>query len=346
MNVTITDIARVTGLSTATISKYLNNKHIREENRILIEKAIRELGYIPNRNAQLLRSRNTRTIGILLSDLGNYFWGNVINSIIQYFAAHDYAVIICSFFFDHDNEVNTIQDIISQHFDGVIMLPNNAQDDLYHLLQDAGIPVILLDQLPVTADRYPVDCIIFDNYKGGAQLAAHLLENGHTNIRILESYTNSYTIDQRIQGFVDVYRQNGYDLTRQMLDNPPVRFYDTDITIAASKEHFAKIMDSPDPPTAIFFVCYISAMGGLSAASSMQISVPDELSLVCFDDDPLFRTMSAAMTCVSQDLKAIGNHASRLLLRRIRGDYSDFPKIDMLDVNFHPRRSVKNLNNL
>ena len=73
MNVTINDIARATGLSTATISKYINHKKIREENRILIEKAIQELGYTPNRNAQLLRAKNTHTIGILISDLGNYF---------------------------------------------------------------------------------------------------------------------------------------------------------------------------------------------------------------------------------------------------------------------------------
>lgn len=344
MNVTINDIARVTGLSTATISKYLNHKSIREENRVLIEQAIQELGYTPNRSAQLLRSKNTRTIGILISDLGNYFWGTVINSIIHYFAARDYTVITCSFFFDHDYELTTIQDIISQHFDGVIMLPNNSQDNLYHLLQDAGIPVILLDQIPSCVKQYPVDCIISDNYKGGAQLATHLLEHGHTNIRILESYTNSYTIDERIRGFMDVYKQNGYDLSEQMKDCPPIRFCDTDITIAASREHFLQIMNSPNPPTAIFFVCYISAMGGLSAASSMRLSVPDELSLICFDDDPLFKTMSAAMTCVSQDLKSIGLHASKLLLKRIRGDYTDFPKIDMLDVNFHPRRSVKNLN--
>ena len=84
MNVTINDIARATGLSTATISKYINHKKIREENRILIEKAIQELGYTPNRNAQLLRAKNTHTIGILISDLGNYFWGELVNSIIKH----------------------------------------------------------------------------------------------------------------------------------------------------------------------------------------------------------------------------------------------------------------------
>ena len=98
MNVTINDIARATGLSTATISKYINHKKIREENRILIEKAIQELGYTPNRNAQLLRAKNTHTIGILISDLGNYFWGELVNSIIKHFTDHGYTVIVCSFF--------------------------------------------------------------------------------------------------------------------------------------------------------------------------------------------------------------------------------------------------------
>ena len=171
MNVTINDIARATGLSTATISKYINHKKIREENRILIEKAIQELGYTPNRNAQLLRAKNTHTIGILISDLGNYFWGELVNSIIKHFTDHGYTVIVCSFFFEHQKEIDTIQDIISQHFDGVIMLPSCWHDDLYQLLQNAGIPVVMLDQIPASMRHFPVDCVISDNYRGGALLA-------------------------------------------------------------------------------------------------------------------------------------------------------------------------------
>ena len=293
MNVTINDIARATGLSTATISKYINHKKIREENRILIEKAIQELGYTPNRNAQLLRAKNTHTIGILISDLGNYFWGELVNSIIKHFTDHGYTVIVCSFFFEHQKEIDTIQDIISQHFDGVIMLPSCWHDDLYQLLQNAGIPVVLLDQIPASMRHFPVDCVISDNYKGGALLAEHLLEKGHTKVWIMEQYLDSYTIEQRIQGFVDVYQKNGIDLLKQQDSFPPVS--------------------------------------------------PQDISFVCFDDDPLFKTMSATMTCVSQDLTSMGKHAVELLLKRIHGDYTDFPKIDMLDVVFHPRRSVKDL---
>lgn len=78
--------------------------------------------------------------------------------------------------FEHQKEIDTIQDIISQHFDGVIMLPSCWHDDLYQLLQNAGIPVVLLDQIPASMRHFPVDCVISDNYKGGALLAEHLLE--------------------------------------------------------------------------------------------------------------------------------------------------------------------------
>ena len=343
MNVTINDIARATGLSTATISKYINHKKIREENRILIEKAIQELGYTPNRNAQLLRAKNTHTIGILISDLGNYFWGELVNSIIKHFTDHGYTVIVCSFFFEHQKEIDTIQDIISQHFDGVIMLPSCWHDDLYQLLQNTGIPVVMLDQIPASMRHFPVDCVISDNYRGGALLAEHLLEKGHTKVWIMEQYLDSYTIEQRIQGFVDVYQKNGIDLLKQQDSFPPVSFGSTAETITQSNLHFQKLIDSSDPPTAVFFDCYLSAMGGLSAASQARISVPQDISFVCFDDDPLFKTMSATMTCVSQDLTSMGKHAVELLLKRIHGDYTDFPKIDMLDIVFHPRRSVKDL---
>ena len=145
------------------------------------------------------------------------------------------------------------------------------------------------------------------------------------------------------QDYVDVYQKNGIDLLKQQDSFPPVSFGSTAETIIQSNLHFQKLIDSSDPPTAVFFDCYLSAMGGLSAASQARISVPQDISFVCFDDDPLFKTMSATMTCVSQDLTSMGKHAVELLLKRIHGDYTDFPKIDMLDVVFHPRCSVKDL---
>ncbi len=343
MNVTIKDIARETGLSTATISKYLNHKKILEENRILIEETIKRLDYKPNRTAQLLRSKKTKTIGILLSDLGNYFWSPIIYSVTHFFTKYHYTVITCSYYFEHQKESDTIQNLISQNVDGVIMLPNNQQDQLYKIFQEAGIPVVILDQLPESLMELPVDCVISDNYGGGAMLAGHLLEKGHRNVYILEHSIYSYTLKQRIQGFIDTFSKEGYDISALRTDLPPIPFGQTHHVISQGKQRFRQIMCSSTPPTAIFFTNFLFASGGLSAANSARYSIPEDISLVCFDDDPLFKVMHSPLTCVAQNLNDIGAKASEILMQRMEGDFSDFPQKVVVDVTFYPRQSVKDL---
>lgn len=343
MNITIKDIARETGLSTATISKYLNHKKILEENRVLIEETIRRLDYRPNRSAQILRTKKTHTIAILLTDLGTYFWTSLINSVTHYFIQHNYTVITCSYSFNPGKEIKVIQDLISQNPDGVIMLPHNNADDYYQLIQEAGIPVVILDSIPSNFSEHPADCITSDNYGGGAFLARHLLENGHTNIAIVERSINSYTLEERIRGFMDVYKEKGYDTSSFLTPYPAIPFNDSQTVTERGKQRFRQVMSSPHPPTAIFFTNYTVGIGGLSAAYALTKPVPESVSLVCFDDDPLFKVMNPSLTCVSQNLKEIGEKASEILLRRIHGDYSDFPSRTIVDVIFHKRNSVKDL---
>lgn len=343
MKVTIKDIAKETGLSTATVSKYLNNIKIQENYRILIEAAIKKLGYRPNRSAQILRSKKTRTIGILISDLGNYFWGSVIGIISHYFASQQYTVITRSYSFDMELEKNVIRDIISQNFEGLIMLPFNNCDHYYQLLQNAGIPVIILDQLPTMIQDYPVDCVLSDNYGGSALLAEHLFQNGHTNICILDQAINSHTIEVRIQAVKDVYSRHGINLETCFPCAEPFVFKETKDVIQENKQRLYQLLNAPDPPTAVFFTNYISAMGGLSAVNLLGLNVPDDISLVCFDNDPLFRAMHTSMTCVAQDLTSIGIRASELLMQRISGDYSNFPVTEIINVEFHSGKSVRNL---
>lgn len=343
MKVTIKDIARETGLSTATVSKYLNHIKIQETNRQLIEAAIKKLDYRPNRSAQILRSRKTRTIGVLTSDLGNYFWGPVIGAVSHYFTSRQYTVITCAYNFDREREKDVIQDIISQNFEGLVMLPFDNHDYCYHFLQDAGIPVVLLDQLPVTIQEFPVDCVLSDNYGGSALLAEHLFQNGHTNIYILDRSIRSYTVDIRVQAVYDVYQKHGVSLPEPPAGCEPICFSETEAFLEQNKIRFKKILEQPVPPTAVFFTNYMAAMSGLSAINSAGMSIPQDLSLVCFDYDPLFRVMHTSMTCVAQDLTAIGTKACQLLLRRISGDYSNFPCTEIVDVQFHSGKSVRNL---
>lgn len=343
MNITIKDIARETGLSTATISKYLNHKKIREENRALIEATIQKLNYKPNRAAQILRTKKARIIGILFTDLGSYFWAPLINSVTRYFLKYHYTVITCSYSFNPDKKVQIIQELISKNPDGILLLPDNKDKHMYSLIQEAGIPLVLLDSIPSCLREYPVDCVTSDNYGGGAMLAEHLLENGHTKISIIERSVNSYTLDERIRGFTDVYKKHGYDTSGFLNPYPAIPFNDNQIVVEQGKQRFLQVINSPEPPTAIFFTNYTMGIGGLTAAYSLPNSILEKYSLVCFDDDPLFKVINPSLTCTGQDLKQMGEKASEILLRRIHGDYSDFPSVFIVDVLFHKRNSVKDL---
>lgn len=340
MKVTIKDIAKETGLSLATISKYLNNKKIQEKNRIRIEEAITHLGYKPNRTAQVLRSKRTMTVAIVISDLGNYFWGAVISSITQFFVKYGYTVITCSFYYDSQKETEAIQDLIVRNIDGVIMLPYNSMDSHYSLLQKENIPVVVLDQTPDSIDRLPVDFVTSDNYNGGMLLGRYLLGKGHKKIHILDSANYSSTVPQRIQGFQDAYKEAG---TGAISVSDPIFFYTSQKVIDLGKKHFRDVMSAQEPPTAIFFTNYLSALGGLMEANISGLSIPRDISVITFDDDPLFGSMYPPITSVSQDMSRLGQKASEILYRRMNGDYSDFPLSPCIDVSFCERQSVREL---
>ena len=133
------------------------------------------------------------------------------------------------------------------------------------------------------------------------------------------------------------------DLARHVSAQTPIPFREGQSVIDKGEERLRQVLSAPNPPTAIFFTNYLTAMGGLNALNSSGMQVPDDLSLVCFDYDPLFRAMHTSLACVAQDLTAIGTRACELLMKRISGDYSDFPATEIIDVQFHHGRSVRNI---
>lgn len=340
MKATIKDIAKETGLSLATVSKYLNDRRISDQSRVLIKEAIERLDYHPNHTAQKLRSKKTRTVAILISNLANYFWGSLLASVCHFFMQSNYAVITCSFNCSEEEEGDVIQSIISQHVDGVIMLPNNMEDSRYHIFQEAGIPVVLLDQYPTCMEQYPVDLALTNNYKGGELLGNYLLEKGHRDIYIVERALNSYTVSQRILGFSSVYERERISFEQKF---PPFVFTDHETVTDLGRQYLRQLLKSPERPGTIFFTNYLTALGGLMEINELGYSIPEDLSIVIFDDDLLFAGMYPPITCVAQDLDGIGKRASATLLQRMEGDYSDFPRTDFLDVIFRERRSVKDL---
>lgn len=341
MSVTIKDIARETGLSLSTISKYLNNKNIQEKNKVLIEEAIKKLGYRPNRIAQSLRSERTMTIAILQPDLGNYFWGDLVFGVTNFFAQLDYIVIECTYNHDIVQEKEVLNYLVAKKVDGVVFLPVNLEDTMYCLLQEAKIPVVVLDQYPALVEKFPVDTVRSDNISSGRKIAKYLISKGHRRIGIMSPADYSSTIAERISGFLEECRNFG---GINISSSAPVQFMVTDdVVMGVAKKYFEKMMDVEEPPTAIYCTNYIVAMGVLLGAEDMGITISQDISIICYDDDPLFRVMASPITCVAQDLKKLAIESSKILLKRINGDWSDFPIARTVEVSFRERESVRNL---
>lgn len=338
MAVTIKDIAKETGLSLSTISKYLNHKSIQEKNRILIEDAIKRLDYHPNRIAQSLRSEKTKTVAILITDLGNYFWGDVVFSITNYFAQLDYTTIACSYNYDSNLEKEMAQYLVAKKVDGVIMLPITEDDVTYTSLQEANIPVVLLDQYPALMRECPIDIVSSDNKGAGQKLAHYLISKGHKKIGVLSPANHFSTIQERVSGFKEGCAD--YPEVSVCFSEPVELNGEISGVMNRGKKCFREMMALTDSPTAIFCTNYIVAMGVLVEAAAQDYSIPEDLSVVCYDDDMMFRSMTPPITCMAQDLKSIGVEAAKLLLKRMKGDWEDFPKIKTVEVSFHERESV------
>lgn len=253
---------------------------------------------------------------------------------------YDYTVITSAFVCDPRTEQDVIQDLISQHIDGVVMLPYNLEDKSYHELQKAGIPVVIIDQQPYFLDRYPVDVVLSDNFQGSKLLAEYLYNRGHRRVCILGAANDSYTVAERIKGFTEVLPEGRESFFPK---SQPLRFDYSNEVINKGRRLLREVMELKERPTAVFITNYLVALGSLVEASTSGLDIPEDLSVVVFDDDPLFRSMYTPITCVAQDLSSIGQTAASVLYQRILGNFQDFPQTRMIPVKFMERSSVKSL---
>ena len=314
MKPSIKDIALDTGLSTATISKYLREKKILPENRAKIEESIDRLGYIPNRNAQMLRSGKTHTIGLVVGDLSNTFWGSIVDYIAEYLLLRGYMTVIYSGE-ELEEGGRNLSNILAQNLDGLIICLRSHDDDNYLPIVEKRLPIVLIDQL---SDHYKVDSITSDNYGAGKQAAEFLLKMGHENIGIVSGWTKFYTISERVKGFLDVIRSNGGEIKPEFILEGPM-------TSESGKKLFNQLNSLDNPPEAIFATNLDVGLGALVEANLQGVEVGKDLSFITIDDDELFSGMMPPITVVAQNVKKMGYEAGRLLLNKLEKDNDKMP---------------------
>ncbi len=309
MPATIRDIKEKTGLSLATISKYLNGGNVLPENRVRIEAAINELHYEVNEIARGLVTNRTRTVGVVVYSVESLFNGTLLHHIGNALRKEKYGILICDSCNDEKIEAENIRFLLNKKVDGIIVVPVSRKSRFLKPAQDAGVPVVLLDRSFQNAE---FDCVRIDNRMAAFRAVNILLENNHRKIAVICSNSeNEYTGYERYKGYLDAMGEAGIEI--------PAQYQKTGRhSIEFGQESMRELLQLKDRPTAVFMSNYEITLGAVMALNESGMRCPEDISMLGFDDLILSHLLKPQMHMVIQPMKEMSEKAVEILLLHIR----------------------------
>ena len=338
---TIKDVARYTGLSLATISKYINGGNLREENRVKIDEAVAALGYRVNRNARSLKTSRTMTVGVVMPTMSVPFFGSVLASLDECLRDAGYTSFVCSYEFDRELEIEKLMTLCNNNVDGIVLVAQYLDGgEITRLLEQSGrrIPIVLVDR---TVPNFACDTVVFDNLNATYSVTEQFINAGHRRIGILVGPLEISTGYERMTGsmraLADYGLSSGDELVRVGSDvkNNPIQIGSYDFE--SGYRLFNTFMDMDDPPTALCVTNYDMTMGAVTAAHERGIVLGQDIGFVGFDAVDLCRIVSPPLSIVEQPTELMGRRAGELLLKRLSGDEQGFPQVFRLKSHLHRR---------
>lgn len=307
---TMTDVARESGASLKTVSRVING--VTTVDPVLAERvrsAARELGFQPNQLAASLRSGGaTRTVGIVIKDMSNEFYGGIAAAAADVAARRGWRLITAHSGENLEEEAEVILDLCRRRVDGLVIVPTSG-DHAFLEPGLAGIPVVFIDR---EAQGLEADSVVIDSAGGARDGVEALLADGHTRIAAITDTLRMQTMRERLDGVREALVGAGLTLDERLVV--------TEInTPGPAAEAAAAMLDGDDPPTAFFCGSNMSARGVLQLLWERR---RDDVGLVCFDDFALAALMPRPLLCVSYSVRELGELAAEQLFRRIEGDTS------------------------
>ena len=314
---TISDVARRAGVSAMTVSRVVNNSgYTSVETRARVEAAVEELGYVPNALARQLRSKRTKTIALVVSDISNPFFTTIARGAEDVAVGHGFSVMYCNTDESEVEEAQYLLMLIERQADGVLLVPALSSGSSFRLLQAHHMPVVVMDRR-VTARN--VDSVRCDSEAGAHALTRHLIELGHRRIAVLTGRRNVSTSADRVAGCRRAFEEAGLTLDEDLVHYGGFNFGRLN---QADGHRMAQevLAAGGEPPTAIFAANNFIAFGAMRAVQEAGLRVPEDMSVVAFDDLPEGWVSEPFLTCAAQPAYEIGHRAATLLLAHISGE--------------------------
>ncbi len=334
---TIKHIAEKVQLSVSTVSRVLNGKtkkyRISDKTSELVLKAAKELNYSPNLLARGLRLSKTFTLGYITPDIANPFFSRIADNVEKYARQKGYSVVLCGSEEDTNVEKSSVKILADRQIDGLIISP--VSQEIQHILdlRKRKIPIVMID-------RYFPDMgipfVTSENYKGAFESVKYLIESGHKRIACIQGLKNTLPIMERVRGYKTALKEHNIEIDETLIvgDN----FSEQNGYIETKL-----LMKKANSPTAIFGLSNLISFGAMRALKEEGLSIPNNISLITFDDLPYLDFLSPSITAVEQQGNEIGNIATKILIDQIETGRSYESEGIFLPTKLTIRNSVKKI---
>lgn len=312
----IKDVAHAAGVSTATVSRVLSNKpHVRPAIRERVMQTVKKLDYRPNRAARSLRTQQTNTIGLIVSDIRNSYFTSLSRAVEDVAYDQGISVYLCNTDENPQKEAMYLESMHAENVAGIIFSPTRQAADNF-LELNLKMPTVIVDRSVKSPD---VDSIGIDNVTAGYRLTQHLIENGYQ--RIMGIFGEASTTGRE--------RREGYLQALQAANITPSAKWSIFVPpkVESGSSAALQLLDAKEPPDAILTTNSLLTAGALKAIRKRKLTIPDDVALVGFDEVTWSSLVQPAITVMAQPTYEIGQTATELLFKRLKDSSRSARKI-------------------
>jgi DNA-binding LacI/PurR family transcriptional regulator len=327
--VTIKDVAERVGVSKSTVSHVINNtRFVEPETRRRVMQAIKELDFHPSSAARSLTTDQTNTIGLIISDVSNSFFSDILHGVEDRTRQYNYSFVVCNTGEILEREDHYLDLLLSQRVDGIIA---SATSQRWETLSKASLqhtPVVYVDR---TFEGMEGPYVGVDNRHGAWMGTSHLIDCGHRKIGILAGFQRLSTMRERLDGFRQALRENQIPLPEEWV-------IQSELSIESGKAAALQLLSLTNRPTALFTSNNLLSLGALKAISQLGLHCPEEIGILGFDDFPWSEVTCPPLSVVRQPARVVGQKAAEILLKLISNETVEESRV-ILDCELVVRRS-------
>ncbi|EGV04899.1 HTH-type transcriptional repressor PurR [Haemophilus pittmaniae HK 85] len=332
---TIKDVAKMAGVSTTTVSHVINKtRFVAEETQEAVMQAIKALNYSPSAVARSLKVNTTKSIGMIVTTSESPYFAEIIHAVEEHCYRQGYSLFLCNTQNSPEKIKNHLEMLVKKRVDGLLVMCSEYTQYSLDLLSDySAVPMVVMDWGPNTQS----DLIEDNSFAGGYLATRHLIDNGHRAIGIIAGELDKTTAQTRYEGFVSAMQEAGLSINPNWVMEG---FFEPE----DGYECMNKILKQAELPTAVFCCNDVMALGAISAITEKGLRVPEDISIIGYDNIHSSRFYAPPLTTIHQSKSRLGAQAVNLLLERITNKEGEkTPHHIVLHPELVQRKSVKRL---